>query len=49
MNSAYAIQIRGLTKRYKNGVLANDAIDLDVPRAVFTASSAPTSPASASS
>jgi len=30
MNGNVAITIRGLTKRYKNGVLANDAIDLDV-------------------
>jgi ABC-2 type transport system ATP-binding protein len=26
-----AIEIQALTKRFKNGVLANDAIDLDVP------------------
>jgi ABC-type multidrug transport system ATPase subunit len=30
-----AIQISGLTKRYKNGVLANDSIDLTVPRGVI--------------
>jgi ABC-2 type transport system ATP-binding protein len=32
--SAPAIEIRGLTKRYKSGVVANDAIDLDVPRGI---------------
>lgn len=32
MNPAYAIEVAGLTKRYRNGTLANDAIDLCVPR-----------------
>ncbi len=26
-----SIEIRGLTKRYRNNVIANDAIDLDMP------------------
>lgn len=30
MNVERAIEVRALTKRYKNGVLANDAISLDV-------------------
>jgi ABC-2 type transport system ATP-binding protein len=30
-----AIHISGLSKRYKNGVLANDSIDLTVPRGVI--------------
>jgi len=30
-----AIQIRGLAKRYKTGVLANDAIDLDIPPGII--------------
>src|SRR5262244_2424994 len=31
MSPPFAIDIRHLTKRFKNGVLANDAIDLGVP------------------
>lgn len=37
MNSDIAIEIRGLTKRYKGGVLANDGLDLEVPRGIVFA------------
>ncbi len=32
MSSTHAIEVVGLTKRYRNGTLANDAIDLVVPQ-----------------
>ena len=32
MNSDIAIEVRGLVKRYKGGVLANDGLYLEVPR-----------------